>query len=275
MMTPEHIEYWHNPVLPEIELSRAKLTQFEFQKHIHLDYHVGVVSHGCQQYCHKGNTYLLTPGSISTLNPDETHNGQSRNAEGYEAHVLSIPAHYVKQVSDELNQGELFFNSPLIDTPRLQFAFLQLHQMLTSTQQFSSLEIETSMMAFTTELFSKHSELQPVKQNITTGLSHQQICQIRELFHDDLSHTFQLETLAVKFNLSKFQFLRAFKKTVGMTPHAYLKRVRLEHAKKAIINGGALSDIANQVGFFDQSHLNKAFKHAYLITPAHFQRRVL
>ncbi|MBW8185880.1 AraC family transcriptional regulator [Shewanella nanhaiensis] len=274
-MGSEHIEYWHNPALPEIELSRAKFTQFEFQKHIHLDYHIGVVSHGCQQYCHKGNTYLLTPGSISTLNPDETHNGQSNSSRGYEAHVLSIPTHYIKQISHELNQKELFFNAPLIDSPHLQSAFLQLHQMLTSAQQFSSLEIETSMMAFTTELFSKHSELQPLKEKLPTGLSHQQVNHIRALFHDDLSHAFQLETLAAQFSLSKFQFLRAFKKTVGMTPHAYLKRVRLEHAKKAIINGGSLSDIANQVGFFDQSHLNKAFKHAYLITPAHFQRRVL
>jgi len=62
---------------------------------------------------------------------------------------------------------------------------------------------------------------------------------------------------------------------MGITPHAYLKRVRLEYAKKALMKGGNLSDVAYQVGFFDQSHFNKAFKNAYLITPSHFQRRVL
>jgi AraC-like DNA-binding protein len=33
--------------------------------------------------------------------------------------------------------------------------------------------------------------------------------------------------------------------------------------------------VAQQVGFFDQSHLNKAFKRAFLLSPQAFQRRML
>lgn len=59
-----------------------------------------------------------------------------------------------------------------------------------------------------------------------------------------------------------------------MTPHAYLKRLRLEYAKKALMRGDSAISTAYDLGFFDQSHFNKAFKRAFLITPAHFQKRV-
>ena len=35
------------------------------------------------------------------------------------------------------------------------------------------------------------------------------------------------------------------------------------------------ADVAQQFGFFDQSHLNKAFKQAFLLSPVQFQRRML
>lgn len=224
------MEYWRNPAIEGVVLCRVNISQFEYQQHVHLDYHIGVVSQGCQQYSHKGVSYQLSPGSISTLNPDETHNGHSVDPNGYQAHIMSIPYEYLVQISQELNHTESFFNAPLIKNFQLQQAFLQLHQTLTMPQD-SSLLIETNLMAFITELFLKHCSITQQKQK-NNGLSQRQVNYIRELFHDDLSQPFQLDGLASALELSKFQFLRKFKQSVGMTPHAYLKRIRLEYAKK-------------------------------------------
>ncbi len=275
-MHKESIQYWHNPILPEVELSRANFKRFQFDSHVHLDYHIGVVSSGCQQYSHRGRAYHLGPGLISALNPDETHNGQSDTSDGYQVHVMSVPYHYVSQISREMRQTEGFFHTPLINDPHLYNAFLTLHLMLTQHQSnLSSLQLETSMLAFTTELFLRHGNVPQQVEDRNNALSQSQIKQVMAMFHDDPGQEFRLETLANNVGLSKFQFLRKFKQSIGMTPHAYLKRVRLEYAKKALIKGGSVADIAHQVGFFDQSHLNKAFKQAYLITPANFQRRVV
>ena len=275
-MRQEKIEYWHNPVLPNIELSSANVEQFAFERHIHLDYHIGIVTSGCQQYQHKGKQYHLAPGFISTLNPDEAHNGENITLGGYQSHVMALPVDYVNDISREMNQSETFFNAPLINNPTLSRTFLHLHKFLTTEQDGSAqLHIETTMIAFITELFMHHSGI-PIQQHISTKqLSTQQLSYIKTLFHDEPGQPFQLDDLAQQLDLSKFQFLRQFKQSMGMTPHAYLKRVRLEYAKKALMKGGNLSDVAYQVGFFDQSHFNKAFKNAYLITPSHFQRRVL
>lgn len=272
----EQIEYWHNPILPNIELSSANVEKFSFERHVHLDYHIGIVTSGCQQYSHQGKVYHLAPGFISTLNPDEAHNGDNITLGGYQSHVMALPVDYVNDISREMNQSETFFNAPLVNNVALSNAFLHLHQLLTTEQTASAkLQIETTMMAFITELFI-HNGGMPVPQYTSAKkLSTQQLNYIRTLFHDEPSQSFQLDELAQNLDLSKFQFLRQFKQSMGMTPHAYLKRVRLEYAKKALMKGGNLSDVAYQVGFFDQSHFNKAFKNAYLITPSHFQRRVL
>ncbi|MDX2322151.1 MAG: AraC family transcriptional regulator [Moritella sp.] len=277
----EKIEYWHNPILPNIELSSANVEQFSFERHVHLDYHIGIVTSGCQQYSHQGKVYHLAPGFISTLNPDEAHNGDNITLGGYQSHVMALPVDYVNEISREMGQAETFFNAPLINNAALSHAFLHLHKLLTTEQApTAQLHIETAMMAFITELFIHNGDIHnnqvPSQQRASTKkLSVLQLNYIKTLFHDEPGQAFQLDALALQLDLSKFQFLRQFKQSMGMTPHAYLKRVRLEYAKKALMKGGNLSDIAYQVGFFDQSHFNKAFKNAYLITPSHFQRRVL
>jgi len=272
----EQIEYWHNPILPNIELSSANVEQFSFERHVHLDYHIGIVTSGCQQYSHQGKVYHLAPGFISTLNPDEAHNGDNITLGGYQSHVMALPVDYVNDISREMNQSETFFNAPLVNNALLSNAFFHLHQLLTTEQVSSAkLQIETTMMAFITELFIHNGGIPVQQYSSTKKLSTQQLNYTRALFHDEPSQSFQLDELAQNLDLSKFQFLRQFKQSTGMTPHAYLKRVRLEYAKKALMKGGNLSDVAHQVGFFDQSHFNKAFKNAYLITPSHFQRRVL
>ncbi len=266
------IKYWHPQIVKEMELSKACFNNFVFEQHVHLDYHLGVVDYGCQEYRHKGSCYRLSPQQISTLNPDESHNGFSFLDSGYRAHVMSLPLHYVKNLEAEFKQP-LFFNQPLYPDSELYRYFLMVHNQLTlANDNVSSLQAETMLMAFMTELFTRNNQA-PLTQPKHYRLSTAQLETIKSLFHDDIGANFDLASLANTLALSKFQFLRQFKSATGMTPHAYLKRMRLEYAKKALLSGKSVSDTAYQVGFFDQSHFNKAFKHAYLTTPAMFKRQ--
>jgi AraC-like DNA-binding protein len=271
----ETIEYWHPSILKEMELSRARFKSFAFEKHVHLDYHIGVVSQGAQQYQHKGQHYQLTPSGISTLNPDESHNGQSIAPQGYCAHVMSLPIEFVNSIASELKQQSLFFKAPIVEDHRLRQHFFTLHQLLTEKQHSaSSLHTETLLTAFITELFCRYGSIRGEAVS-NSKLSLTQIEMIKQQLHEQLDGDVELASLANSIGLSKFQFLRQFKSATGMTPHAYLTRLRLEYAKKALIRGNRAIDTAHQVGFFDQSHFNKAFKRAFLITPAHFQRKLI
>ena len=116
--------------------------------------------------------------------------------------------------------------------------------------------------------------LKPSPQVISGTLLPQQLLRVRDFMEAHLCDKITLEDLALLLSLDRFRFLKLFKRTVGMTPHAWLLRLRLERAVELIKmkHDMSITDIAHAVGFFDQSHFTRAFRAAYGVTPARFQR---
>jgi AraC-like DNA-binding protein len=79
-----------------------------------------------------------------------------------------------------------------------------------------------------------------------------------------------LGELAEVAGLTKFQLIGLFKRTVGLTPHAYLIQIRLNAACRLLRRGFPLAESALAAGFCDQSALSRHFKRCYGITPAQF-----
>ncbi|MCE9687119.1 AraC family transcriptional regulator [Shewanella sp. AS16] len=273
-MHTEHIDYWHHPGLAGIALSQADLRQFSFDKHVHLDYHLGVVTRGGQGFIHRGCSYRLGQQGISTLNPDETHDGQSLGEEGYHVKVMSLPYSMMQTLSGELGLGRVHFEAPMVEDPQLYQYFIRLHWLLTQGHS-SNLAAQTHLLNFVQLTLQRHLGGPRRQTSKASGLSESQLALCKQQFHDEPWQNYQLETLAAEVGLSKFQFLRQFKHSTGITPHAYLKRLRLEYAKKSLMQGDRVGQVAQQVGFFDQSHFNKAFKQAFLVSPRQFQQRML
>jgi AraC-like DNA-binding protein len=72
---------------------------------------------------------------------------------------------------------------------------------------------------------------------------------------------------------SQAHFSRAFKNTLGESPHAFLVRRRVELAAHCMLTTDAsLSDVAFQCGFTDQAHLCRHFRQATGETPAAWRR---
>ena len=83
-----------------------------------------------------------------------------------------------------------------------------------------------------------------------------------------------LENIAGAVGLSRFHFLRLFKETTGLPPHAYLIQRRVELARQSIEKGSPLADAAIEAGFADQSHLTRRFKAVYGVTPGEYRKAV-
>jgi AraC-like DNA-binding protein len=76
-----------------------------------------------------------------------------------------------------------------------------------------------------------------------------------------LDEKLRLDGLAALTGLSTDHFARAFHQSVGVPPHAYLLRRRLEHVEHMLRETRApLSEIALATGFADQSHLARHFR---------------
>lgn len=92
-----------------------------------------------------------------------------------------------------------------------------------------------------------------------------------ELSSDD--ETLDLAALARVARLSKFHFLRVFRRAVGATPHQYLTAVRLRRAA-ARLSGtpDSVTAIAFDSGFSDLSTFNARFRAVFGRTPSDYRR---
>ena len=87
---------------------------------------------------------------------------------------------------------------------------------------------------------------------------------------DDVS----LVTLARRAHISPFHFARLFRATVGVPPHQFVLRLRLDRARALMKTGRmTLAQIAVECGFHDQPHFTRAFRRTFRQTPAAYLRR--
>ena len=79
--------------------------------------------------------------------------------------------------------------------------------------------------------------------------------------------------LAARLFLSTNHFSQLFKREVGVTPAAFIRRLRLEKARALLHETDwSLAHIAQTTGFADAAHLARSFRDCYGLTPRTFRR---
>lgn len=79
--------------------------------------------------------------------------------------------------------------------------------------------------------------------------------------------------LAARVGLSVSQFNRKFKAFTGLSPADYVTAVRVNAAKAQLLHGDrTVADIAEYLGFYDQSHFSRLFGKATGQSPSRFRR---
>jgi len=100
--------------------------------------------------------------------------------------------------------------------------------------------------------------------------SHEQ--RIAEYVEANLGKDIGLNDLAQVAGLSRFHFLRAFRKTTEETPYQYLLRRRIARAQTLLQNGNmSITEIALAVGFRDSTRFIKAFRKTVGVTPGRYR----
>ena len=81
-----------------------------------------------------------------------------------------------------------------------------------------------------------------------------------------------LPDLARTAGLSRFHFLRTFKRVTGVTPHQWILRARLrEAAQRLAVSKEPVTEIAFDVGFEDLSNFIRTFRAEFGVSPSRYR----
>jgi AraC-like DNA-binding protein len=147
--------------------------------------------------------------------------------------------------------------------------------MLEQREPPNRLFLDHLVFAITTHFAHTYGQMQLGSPATRGGLARWQARRSIEMMLDNIEHNVSLARLAKECRLSPSHFARAFKQTLGRSPHRWLLERRVEKAKGMLIGRETpISEIALGAGFADQAHFTRVFSKLTGTTPGAWRRAV-
>ncbi|KAA0580371.1 AraC family transcriptional regulator [Azospirillum sp. B21] len=254
-----------------IETIRAHFRGHAYDLHDHDELLVGVTEQGVQAFRCRRRLHTSTPGRVILIEPGEAHDGHSPAEDGFTYAMLYLPVPLLTARTDALNDlmpratGCLGFRDTLADDPGLAAAILSAFLALHRGEGRLARDLSVDRLA---ARLTGHVAPPPDRQRLRPDRA---AALARDLLHARMAEDVGLDELSAAAGVDRFRLNRAFRAAFGLSPHAYLVRLRLRAARRRLAGGEAPALVAAEVGFADQSHLGRWFRRAYGMTPAAYR----
>jgi AraC family transcriptional regulator len=171
----------------------------------------------------------------------------------------------VPELLDRVNFGD----------PRMVTIMTWIDEEVRSGGAISHLYIEHLLDLVCLHLIKAHAETAMPVVPGPRGLAAWQVNRVTEYMRDHLAENIRLQELADIVNLSRYHFCTAFRIATGHTPHGWLTRQRIAHAKRLLRDPALpITDIALIVGYETPSSFSANFRKVAGLTPSEFRRRL-
>jgi AraC family transcriptional regulator len=125
-------------------------------------------------------------------------------------------------------------------------------------------------------LAQTYGGMQSHSKPVQGGLAPWQEKRAKDMLAADLTGATPLPEIALACGLSIGHFARAFRRSMGLAPHAWLQRQRVELAKDLLRSRDQpLSEIALECGFANQTHFTRVFGVQVGLSPGVWRRALL
>ena len=237
----------------------ATFRRHRYAPHMHETYALGVILSGCEVYRLRGERHHAGAGDLCFVNPGEVHDGEPLGA-GYAYRMTYPSVALLSGIAAELagrdHAGAPFFPHTLARDPPAFSAFVAAHRRI--ERDADPLGADEALLRAYALLVVRHAkELPPPADARPAGRA---VARVRDYLEAYFARAVDLATLAEVAGLTRSHLVRLFKREVGLTPHAYLTDCRVRAARRLLASGLPPAEVAASCGFFDQSHLTRAFK---------------
>ncbi|MFY1671064.1 helix-turn-helix domain-containing protein [Plantactinospora sp. WMMB334] len=205
-----------------------------------------------------GSVGVTAPGNASVL---RWHSATAEPMESLHLHL------------DPAAAGAVAFPDALsLHDPYVTAAARTLGQALTSAAP--ALYADSLALALAAHL--AHRAGQPLRRPAgrpAVPLGDAEVRRVADHMRANLGENLTVDDLARVARISKFHFIRAFALATGLTPHRYLRRMRLETAVELLRNTPeSVARIALRCGYRSPGQFARAFRAEYGVPPAQLRR---
>ena len=261
--------YWCDRHVPGLSLLHADFTTHAYPPHSHEAFVVAVTESGGSVIKSRGVVEEADRSELFVFNPAEPHAGWMGRSRRWRYRSLYLTRPAIEAVARSLGVDAVpYFTRNMFGDPDLIADFLALHRALEAGRDLLG-ESELLIGGFG-RLFRRHGSgggriAPPPRDRVLFGRA-------AALMRERQADSLRLEELAGALGLTVFQLIGLFKRSVGLTPHAYLTQLRLYRACRELRRGRPIAETASAAGFYDQSALTRHFKRCYGMTPLQFAR---
>jgi AraC-like DNA-binding protein len=261
--------YWRDPRIPGLSCLVADFTSHDYAPHSHEAFVVAVTEAGGAEFNSRGRTDEAKASTLLVFNPDEPHSGRMGWSQRWVYRGLYLTSPAIETLKTALGlDATAYFTRNSFHDPDLIHAFLGLHRILDDGND--PLEEHELLVRSFGALIRRHAAGEP--SLALPKRDQAKAARIREIMRERHAEELTLEQLGAEVGLTPFQLIALFKRSTGLTPHAYLTQLRLKSAIAALGRGATIAAAALDAGFYDQSALTRHFKRAYGITPLQWVR---
>ena len=194
--------------------------------------------------------------------------------------LFKLPRAAINALADDMNVppiDELEFRPGVgMFDETIMHLGLSLMPALATPNCVSRLFTDHLTLALASHAAQTYGGMQVAPKLVKGGLAPWQERLSKEMIAGDLTGSTPLPEIAAACGLSVSHFSRAFRKSTGLSPHAWLLQARVESAKAMLRAGYApLSTVALACGFANQSHFARVFARRVGWSPGSWRKTAL
>ena len=194
----------------------------------------------------------------------------------HEFSVLGMAPSFLEKIARESVKStrvELIPQFILID-PLIQQILRSLHADMAAGHPTGQLFGDSLAVALAARLLQNHAVWKAQYASAQGGLPPYLCDRALDFIEAHLDQPFTLDQLADELGISVFYFCRQFKQSMGITPHQYVTRRRIEKAKELLVHSQLpITEISLQVGFATPSAFSRLFRQLTGMSPKEFRQQ--
>jgi AraC-like DNA-binding protein len=256
----EWVRAW-KPAVPGVhEVFHARFVNHAYPPHTHDSWTVFIVDEGAIRYDLETRHRGAAGARVTILPPYVVHDGRPATGAGFRKRVLYLG-------SDVLDEDLI---GPAVDDPDIEDRTLvrelgSLHEMLGAAD--TDLAAETVLADVGSRI---RAHLGARTKTPVDRPGDDVASDLRELLDDHVADGITLADAGRILHASPAHLVRCFSRAFGIAPHRYLLARRIDAARRRLLQGEPVAEVAASVGFHDQAHLTRHFRRHVGTTPASY-----